>query len=258
VPAHSISFDRAADYYDATRGFPPGIDAQAAALIVKAGSLSQQSRVLEIGIGTGRIALPLASQVGAVYGIDLSDKMMSRLREKQTSQPVYLTQGDATHLPYASSSFDAAVAVHVFHLMPEPELAVNELARTLRPGAPLLHCRTTHGDALHILHDAWNAVVGEKSSHNNQWQRSKTLLADLGWQMPAEPLVYLFNNRQSPKGLLARYEQRLMSSTWQISDAVLAAGIEAVKAAISTHFYDPDEMIDNTDRFLVEVYFHPQ
>jgi ubiquinone/menaquinone biosynthesis C-methylase UbiE len=71
MTTQSVAFDRAAHFYDDTRGFPAGEDRAVAALISQAGGLTATSRILEIGIGTGRIALPLASHVGAIYGVDI-------------------------------------------------------------------------------------------------------------------------------------------------------------------------------------------
>ena len=95
MSSQSVSFDRAAEYYDETRGFPPGQEQPVAALMAQAGGLNSTSRVLEIGIGTGRIALPLALHVGEVVGVDLSRPMLNRLRAKQTTEPVEVTVGDA-------------------------------------------------------------------------------------------------------------------------------------------------------------------
>ena len=134
----SIAFDRAATYYDDTRGVPPGVDQDAAHTIVRAGKLTPTSRVLEIGVGTGRIALPLAEHVDTVYGLDLSRPMMLRLQTKQSDEPIYLVQGDATRLPFADHSFDAVVAVHVFHLIPNWQAVIAELGRVLKPSAPVL------------------------------------------------------------------------------------------------------------------------
>lgn len=50
--------------------------------------------VLEFGVGTGRIALPLSAQGLAVHGIDLSDAMLDRLRAKAGAERLQLTQGD--------------------------------------------------------------------------------------------------------------------------------------------------------------------
>ena len=100
----SLAFDRAAGFYDETRGFPPGAEQPVAALLCRVGNLTPGSRVLEIGVGTGRIALPLSQHVAAVYGLDLSRPMMARLRAKQADQPVYVAEGDAAQLPFPACS----------------------------------------------------------------------------------------------------------------------------------------------------------
>src|SRR3954468_5578760 len=114
MPNESVAFDRAADYYDRTRGFPPGVERDVAALMARVGVLTAASRVLEIGVGTGRIALPLAPHVRAYVGIDLARAMMDRLHAKRAGEPIYLTQGDVTRLPFPNAAFDAVIAVHVF------------------------------------------------------------------------------------------------------------------------------------------------
>ena len=86
----SINFDRAAQYYDDTRGFPPGVDQDVAKTIARAGQLTTASRELEFGVRTGRIALPLANYVASVHGLDLARPMMLRLRAKQTDEAIYL------------------------------------------------------------------------------------------------------------------------------------------------------------------------
>ena len=134
----SVVFDRAADYYDATRGFPSGVETQAAGLIARTGGLSSQSIVLEIGVGTGRIALPLAAHVAQVNGVDLSLPMLQRLHAKQTTERVHIVQADITRLPFAASSVDAVLAVHIFHLVAGYSLALREAARVLKPEGVLM------------------------------------------------------------------------------------------------------------------------
>ena len=56
--------------------------------------LAGRGRALELGIGTGRIAVPLAERGVSVHGIDLSNAMVARLREKPGAQDIEVTIGD--------------------------------------------------------------------------------------------------------------------------------------------------------------------
>jgi SAM-dependent methyltransferase len=81
----------AATYDDSSEVFGPGAaDAVADVLAELAGG----GRALELGIGTGRIALPLARRGVLVHGIDLSRAMVARLRAKPGSEDIGVTIGD--------------------------------------------------------------------------------------------------------------------------------------------------------------------
>jgi demethylmenaquinone methyltransferase/2-methoxy-6-polyprenyl-1,4-benzoquinol methylase len=130
----SISFDRAVEYYDRTRALPPDIADRQVAVVMP--ELRERGTVLEIGVGTGRIAVTLDLPI---VGLDLSVPMMEVLRTKTGAIP--LVQGDATRLPFRDGAFGAAYAAHVFHLIPTWEAALAELTRVVRPGGVLLAVR---------------------------------------------------------------------------------------------------------------------
>lgn len=133
----SVSFDRAAAFYDTTRALPE--ETLLAVTDVVAEATRGRGRCLEIGVGTGRIGLPLSERGVDVYGIDISVAMLEKLRAKASDRmPVRLAVADATHLPFADDSFGSAVAVHVLHLIGGWTDAVRELARCVRPGGLLL------------------------------------------------------------------------------------------------------------------------
>ncbi len=136
----SRSFDRAAPFYDRTRGLPAEATARVTELLV--GELTGRGRCLEIGVGTGRIAWPLHEAGLPLTGIDLSRPMMSVLVEKAGGRvPFPLAQGDATALPFPDHRFGAVLASHVFHLIPEWRRAITEVLRVVRPGGVLLSSR---------------------------------------------------------------------------------------------------------------------
>ncbi len=129
----SVSFDRAAGYYDGTRSLSPGAEGAVTELL--AGELAGLGSILEIGVGTGRIALPLHAAGIDMTGVDLSLPMMEVLRRKNGGRaPFSLGLADATRLPFTDDSFGGAVVCHVFHLIPPWPEAAAELLRVIRPG----------------------------------------------------------------------------------------------------------------------------
>lgn len=252
----SIAFDRAADYYDETRGFPPGEETHVAVLMAQAGRLTPRSRALEIGIGTGRIALPLAKYTRGVYGVDLSLPMLERLCAKRVDERVHIVQGDATRLPFATHSFDAAIAVHVFHLIPDWDNLVGELERVLKPGAPLLNGWNEYGHSL--FWDAWNDALpdqccGTQRGRGIHRKESETFLVKRGWHM-GEQLDHHYHYEYTPQFFVDGLRRRIWSSTWTMSDEALNRGIEAVQAAVQAAHADPTQPIEAAASFHVKPF----
>lgn len=130
----SIRFDRAVEYYDRTRALPDDVVERQTGILVP--ELADRGPVLEVGVGTGRIAVTLDVPL---VGLDLSRPMMNVLRSKTSVIP--LVEGDATRLPFPDGSFGAAYVAHVFHLIPDWEVAFAELARVVRGGGVILAVR---------------------------------------------------------------------------------------------------------------------
>jgi SAM-dependent methyltransferase len=136
-PSGRVSFDRAAEYYDQTRALPAG--ALEGVVDTLGTELEGRGRCLEIGVGTGRIALPLSGAGIPMAGIDVSGAMVARLVAKAGGYPPFpLALADATRLPFRDALFGAALSVHVLHLIPRWEAAVDELLRVVRPGGVVL------------------------------------------------------------------------------------------------------------------------
>jgi SAM-dependent methyltransferase len=137
----SINFDRAASYYDATRVLPDDIAAATTGALLDQIRRAGAGRVLEVGIGTGRMARPLMRHGVRVVGVDISRQMMAQLRSQLTPEhrPPALLLGDATLLPLLDETFKAVMVVHVFHVVSSIDASVAEIKRVLAPGGVLLH-----------------------------------------------------------------------------------------------------------------------
>jgi ubiquinone/menaquinone biosynthesis C-methylase UbiE len=251
----SISFDRAADYYDETRGFPPGTETQAAATIARAGGFSGGEQVLEIGVGTGRIALPVAPYVRRYFGIDISTQMMNRLLNKRGDEPISLTQGSATHLPFPNATFNAAVAVHVFHLIPGWQQALSELARVLKPDGRLIHCWNNNDQVIDI--QALIKSRGDDGRAEVVGARGTTYLEDLGWQAGVEE-VCSFTRQQRPVDVLDQMRRRVWSRTWRLTDDELAERLKVLQEALEEQFSDIHAPVEVESTFHAKVYAPPR
>ncbi|HEB91343.1 MAG TPA: metalloregulator ArsR/SmtB family transcription factor [Deltaproteobacteria bacterium] len=97
-------------------------------------------RVADIGTGTGILALELAHLGLDVIGIDRSEAMLETARRKwrqaEDGNPgrVEFRRGDAHDLPLERESVDAVFAHMVLHSLEDPERAIHEMARIVRPG----------------------------------------------------------------------------------------------------------------------------
>jgi SAM-dependent methyltransferase len=91
--------DRIADVYDRlTATLPEPVDC-----VDRLAELAGAGPALELGIGTGRIALPLAARGVEVHGIDASSAMVERLRAKPGGEAIPVTLGDFADLPVEGS-----------------------------------------------------------------------------------------------------------------------------------------------------------
>jgi len=221
----SVNFDRAAEYYDATRALPADTMAELTSLL--AGELRDRQPCLEIGVGTGRIALPLHHRGITMVGLDIADAMLRRLVANAGGRPPFpLLLADATRPPVAAASFGSVLAVHVLHLIPDWRVAVDEAIRMLRPGGALLASFPGPGGPRRAPREAtegppWAAALREALAHRG------IVRADRGPGDPAKIASYL-QRRATARALepvivreartlshaLSNMEQQLFSWTW--------------------------------------------
>ncbi|MGE3990368.1 class I SAM-dependent methyltransferase [Pseudorhodoplanes sp.] len=98
-------------------------------------------RVLEVGVGTG-ISLPDYSRDTRLVGIDISEPMLrkaqARKRDLQLDNVEALSVMDVGRLGFPDQTFDAVVAQYVITTVPDPDAALDEFARVLRPGGEII------------------------------------------------------------------------------------------------------------------------
>ena len=98
-------------------------------------------RILEVGVGTG-ISLPDYSRANRICGVDISEPMLQKARERVAALAMTNVEGlwvmDAEHLAFPDESFDVVVAQYVVTTVPNPEATLDEFARVLKPGGEIV------------------------------------------------------------------------------------------------------------------------
>jgi phosphatidylethanolamine/phosphatidyl-N-methylethanolamine N-methyltransferase len=98
-------------------------------------------RILEVGVGTG-LSLGDYGAATRVFGIDISEPMLNKARKRVAARGLAHVEAlqvmDAEHLSLPDGSFDVVVAQYVVTAIPNPERALEEFARVVRPGGEII------------------------------------------------------------------------------------------------------------------------
>jgi phosphatidylethanolamine/phosphatidyl-N-methylethanolamine N-methyltransferase len=98
-------------------------------------------RILEVGVGTG-ISLPGYSAESSLFGVDISEPMLEKARERVRKLGLANVEAvevmDAEQLDFPDEAFDVVVAQYVVTAVPNPEAALDEFARVLKPGGEIV------------------------------------------------------------------------------------------------------------------------
>jgi SAM-dependent methyltransferase len=100
--------------------------------------LPSGSSLVDIGCGTGSLAVLAAEAGHRVRGVDLSGRMITAARAKAAGLRAEFVQGDAAVPPYPPASCDVVLARHVLWALPDPGTALDRWVELLRPGGRLV------------------------------------------------------------------------------------------------------------------------
>ncbi len=134
-------------------------------------------RILEVGVGTG-ISLPEYSRANRICGVDISEPMLRKARERVAAHDMTNVEGlwvmDAERLAFPDESFDVVVAQYVVTTVPNPEATLDEFARVLKPGGEIVLVSRVGAEAgLRRALEKWFAPAARKLGWRTEfsWRR---------------------------------------------------------------------------------------
>ncbi len=106
--------------------------------IIPENALSKETRVLDIGCGSGRWSSLLAKKVASIEAVDPGPAAAVAANKLSGFENVRVTQTGFGCLPFSSGSFDFVLCLGVVHHIPQPAIAIREIADMLRSGGRML------------------------------------------------------------------------------------------------------------------------
>ncbi len=155
--------------------------------------------MLDVGTGTGRFwDNTITPRSAALTLADLSPGMVEAATTRARSrgyEAVFGRECDVQDLPFDDASFDVAIANHMLYHVPDPDLAIRELARVLRPGGVLLASTNGYGH-MREMNDAIAEVFGDRQERlyevfgiESGENRLRTSFASISWHAYDNDLV---------------------------------------------------------------------
>jgi ubiquinone/menaquinone biosynthesis C-methylase UbiE len=132
-----VDFSANASIYDRRHGATLSEDDRDGLWMVA--RLQRGARVLDIGAGTGRVAVPLARRGCNVVGVDPSHDMLAQIQAKAGEDTVLTVLAEGSALPFPSGGFDVVLIARLLYLTPDWRAILGEGYRVLAGGGCLLH-----------------------------------------------------------------------------------------------------------------------
>jgi ubiquinone/menaquinone biosynthesis C-methylase UbiE len=141
--------------------------------------------VLEIATGPGLLAKHVAPAAKKMIATDYSDGMIAQAKKGDCPANLAFEVADAMNLPYPDDSFDAVLIANALHIVPDPEKALREISRVLRPRGILIAPNFVEHQGT-IGSRIWSGILriaGVRFEH--QWSAKEYLrfLEENGWRV---------------------------------------------------------------------------
>lgn len=247
-----LSFDRVAAIYDETRALSPKVVSHVLGILL---DQVQGKNVLEVGVGTGRYAVPLQKSGINVVGVDISHKMVEQGLGKGLRNVVL---ADGARLPFTPRAFDLATTTHVLHLVPDWRDVLLEIVRVTRDSYFSIVERESRTTNLHREYDRLVAQEGYEWSPPGMRERDLPDLLKPDLIMPVGP----FEEVVLADHLLDELEARSFSSQWGTPEPVHRTVMRELRHRWAGHEFKHEWTLEVTfwhvDRLAELAGRHPQ
>lgn len=217
-----VSFDRIADRYDATRGYPENVMKDILEALDE--ELEKHDKILDAGMGTGRFTQPLQSRGYDIVGVDISPRMIQKARAKGVENTL---RADLLALPFKDLAFDKTISIHVLHLIKNWRNALVEIGRVTKQEFISVAFNKEESPAQEIrnAYDRACEELGHSVRHPGMRERE---LPDVILPDYVKPIV-IHEHPVDVQSLIQEFETRTYSNQWTVPEDVHEQAIDLLK-----------------------------
>ncbi len=238
-------YSRIAEFYDQGRSLSAQNEQIWLQLVRDGSGASQGARVLDLGCGTGRFAIPMAKHLGfRVTGADAAPEMLAKARSKDPDSQVTWDCQNATCLQYPDAHFDVVFVSHLLHHVDRPQTVVAECYRILRPSGTLL---VRYGAIEQILEDVEHTLFAQAAeidkARTASVQDTERWLRAAGFAQ-VESQEIMQQTYPDGQARLQATRARSTSVLTMISPAAFREGLDRLEQHVQSQPNDPWLLVD--------------
>ena len=227
--------------------------------LVQFAGVKPGQKVLDVGCGTGVVALTARREGARVTGLDLTPELLARAKEHSAVagfDDITWKEGDAEDLPFGDGEFDVVVSQFGHMFAPRPEVATKEMLRVLKPGGTIAF-NTWPPDSgigqLFQLVGRYAAPLPSGASPPSQWGETATVRQRLGSNV--RDLVFDREVLRWPALSLGHYRTQIEQTSGPVINLLKALKGDPKKAQefraeierIASRYFEPTENVLRLD-----------
>jgi ubiquinone/menaquinone biosynthesis C-methylase UbiE len=221
-----VDYDGRASEYARHRTIHPEVLRE----LVTSGIIGPETRVLDVGCGTGNYAAALTAATNCrVSGVDPSPRMLDLARDAAPWES--LERSSAENLPFSEGSFDVVMSTDVIHHIRDRAAYFQEAARVLRPGGQLITVTDSH-DAIRRRRPLSSHFPETVSVELQRYPPVPTLLAEIARAGFVEPRLVEVSRDHDLDDIQA-YRERAFSSLHLIEEDAFRRGISRLEGDLA-------------------------
>ena len=229
-------YSQIAEYYDKVR---PAIADMWLSRIMEYGKISKESRVLEIGCGTGRFILGMSALKNAIfYSLDNSVKMLKKAVGKDKERKIRWVLGDVNKLPFKSNYFDCIYMTLVLHHIENKTVALEEIYRTLNSKGTCVIMTKSHSQLKESVFNDFPGLTAIDLKRFPSIPFIKNLMTEIGFRNIHSRLDQHDEGYRLTAEFLNRVGNKYISTLTLLSEDEFKKGFEVFQERIKKKYED--------------------